>query len=487
MGENLVIGRKKEQALLESALKSQSAELIALYGRRRVGKTYLIRNTFAQRKDMIFFTVTGMKDGIKSQQIENFKNQVAAAFYQPHSRLQIPQNWFDAFDILRQEIKASTADRIVLFFDEFPWMVTKKSELLTAFEYFWNEHISQDCRVKVIICGSSAGWIIKNIVNNRGAFYNRVTRKIQLEPFNLQQTKEFLAYRKVTLNNKQISHIYMVLGGIPFYLSHVQPGLSAVQIIADLAFDKNSFLLEEFENLYATLFDAGDAHIKLARAIAAHRNGVSQADLANTLPHLHSGGTLVKWLKDLEQAGFIKRFLPYQVQKKGIYYKLSDEYSLFYFRWIEPIKSSIQSIGMKKEYWENVQQTPAWYSWAGYAFEAICYKHVFQIMDALNISPTAVPYTWRKARSDEQGAQIDLLFDRTDSTITLCEIKYTDDPFAIDKSYAEKLNKKMKAFATHTKTDKLLLFDLISAQGLKPTLYSEMIAASCSLEDLFKE
>jgi hypothetical protein len=489
MEKQLVIGRKKEQFLLESAFQSQTSELIALYGRRRVGKTYLIRNTFMHRKDTIFFTVTGMKDGTKSQQLENFRKQVATAFYQPHSRIENPLNWFNALDMLRQEIQASSSAKIVLFFDEFPWMVTKKSELLTAFEYFWNEHISQDARVKVIICGSSAGWIIKNIVNNRGAFYNRMTRKIQLEPFNLAQTKEFLTYREVTLNLKQITHLYMVLGGIPFYLSHVQPGLSAVQTIADLAFDKSSFLLEEFENLYATLFDDSAGHIALARAIAIHRHGISQADLAKILPHVHSGGTLVKWLTDLEQAGFIKRFIPFEAQKKGIYYKLIDEYSLFYFRWIEPIKSSIQSIGMKKEYWETIQQTPAWHNWAGYAFEALCYKHVFQIMDALKISPTAIPHTWRyvpRSGSKEDGAQIDLLFDRTDNTITLCEIKYTNTPFTIDKAYAAKLSKKMDVFTKHTKTQKLILFDLISAQGLKHSRYSDMISATCTLEDLFK-
>lgn len=485
-----VIGRRKERDLLEAAFQSPSSELIALYGRRRVGKTYLIRNTFSGRENTLYFSVTGMKDGSLRQHLENFQKRISAVFYRSHSRLETPKSWFEALDMLAQEIKASPARKIVLFFDEFPWMITRKSELLTAFEYFWNEHMVSDKRVKGIICGSSAGWMVKNIVNNRGAFYNRVTRKIRLEPYNLQQTKEFLTYKKIRLTDNQIAHIYMVLGGIPYYLSQVQPGLSSVQIVANLAFQKESFLLEEFENLYATLFDDSNEHVELARLIAAHRHGISQVDLSKNIKRLKSGGTLVKWLKDLEQAGFIERFLPYQAQKKGVYYKLIDEYSLFYFRWIEPIKDVLQSTGMRKEYWEDLQDTQAWHSWAGYAFESLCHKHVFQIMDALALSASSFPYSWRFVPKDgkkEDGAQIDLLFDRPDDAITLCEIKYTNKAFVIDKPYAERLKKKIEVFRGHTKTDKQLLLAFVSAHGVKDnTYYQELISGICTLKDLFK-
>lgn len=486
-----VIGRKEEQEVLTSAYNSSSPELIALYGRRRVGKTYLVRNTFIGKKDTVFFNVTGMKEGKIHQQLKNFANQIGAAFYLSGSRLEAPKNWFDALDILANEINASSKKKIVLFFDEFPWMVTRKSELLTALEYFWNQHGSQDPRVKLIICGSSAGWILKKIVNNRGAFYNRVTKKMHLEPFTLHQTKRYLNHLKIALNHKQIAHIYMVLGGIPFYLSQLQKGLSAIQNIAHLAFKKQSFLLEEFDNLYATLFDAGDGHIDLARVIARHRYGIGQEELPRDLPSVSSGGTLVTWLRDLEQAGFIQRFKPFSAHKKGIYYKMIDEYSLFYFHWIEPIKVSLQEKGMKKGYWEKLQKSPAWHAWAGYAFESLCHKHMVPIMNSLKLSDTAVPYTWRyipPKGSIENGAQIDLLFDRDDGMITLCEIKYTETPFALDKSYAQVLNKRIEVFKHHTKTRKQILLAIISASGLKQTIYSEeMVNGLVTLDDLFKK
>ncbi len=485
-----VIGREEEQGLLESAFNSHSPELIALYGRRRVGKTYLIRNTFQGREDTIFFTITGMKNGRMSQQLKNFVTQLGNAFYHAGARLEAPKNWFDALDLLAGAIKASSVKKIMLFFDEFPWMVTRKSELLVALEYFWNEHGDLDPRVKLIICGSSAGWILKKIVNNRGAFYNRVTKKMHLEPFNLYQTKKYLAYLKISLTDKQIAHIYMVLGGIPFYLSRLQKGLSAVENIAHLAFNKDSFLLEEFDNLYATLFDGGKGHIDLARAIAKHRCGINQEDLAREIATLSSGGTMVQWLKDLEQAGFIQRFRPFLATKKGIYYKMVDEYSLFYFYWIEPIKGSLQAKGIKKGYWESQQQSPEWYSWSGYAFESLCYKHILEIMHTLKLSDTAIAYTWRyvpSRNSKEEGAQIDLLFDRKDDTITICEMKYTESPFVIDKSYAQILNKRIEIFKHQTKTRKNVLLAMISSSGLKKTLYSEeMVSGLVKLEDFFK-
>ncbi len=484
-----IIGRYEEKRILEDAFLSDSSELIALFGRRRVGKTYLVRNTFLDRKNTIFFTITGMKEGKVAQQIKNFVNQIGECFYRPGARLEPPENWYDTLDLLAGEIKASQKKKIVLFFDEFPWMATRKSELLTAFEYFWNQHASNDSRVKLIICGSSAGWILKQIVNNRGALYNRVTRRICLEPFTLNETKKYLQYKKVTLSNKHIADLYMILGGIPFYLSQIRPGLSAVQVIADLAFRKHSFLLEEFENLYATLFDSGEDHIELARIIAGCRYGISQEELTRKALHASSGGTLVQRLQDLQKAGFIERFTPFSA-KKSYYYKMVDEYSLFYFQWIEPIKGTLQEKGMSKGHWEKVQHSPAWHSWAGYAFESLCHRHVSQIRKALQISDAAIPYTWRYVPpkgSLEQGAQIDLLFDRDDGVITVCEIKYTITPFTIDKSCATNLANKLKVFEKQTKTQKTFLISMISASGLKKTMYSqELISGICTLDDLFK-
>jgi len=487
-----IVGREPEQKILELAYLSANPEFIALYGRRRVGKTYLVRNYFNHKKDLIFFYVTGMKEGSLTEQITNFMEEMGETFLYQGARLEIRKNWRDTFKTLTDNIRAAPKNKkIVLFFDEFPWMVTKNSRLLQTLEYYWNHHWSRDARIKLIICGSSAGWILKKIINNKGGLYNRVTRTIHLEPYCLRKTKQYLDHAKIKLNHKQVVHLYMILGGIPYYLSQIEPGLSANQVIEKLAFNKDSFLLKEFKNLYATLFGTAGKHVELAKVISSHRYGIGQEELSSKVKDFPSGGRSVGWLEDLEQTGFIIRFKPFSRSKKGVYYKIIDEYSLFYFYWIETIKESLLERGMRKGYWESIQNSSAWHSWAGYAFEAICYKHIQQVSKALNISPTAVPYTWRHVSakgSNDQGAQIDLLFDRDDDSITICEIKYTDKPFAIDKQYAEKLKQKIDVFKKITGTKKQIFLAMISANGIKKTMYSEeMVDGIVTLDDLFKE
>jgi uncharacterized protein len=484
-----VVGRDYEKSILEGAFRSEKAEFITLVGRRRVGKTYLIRNMFKDRANTTFCTITGSLGGKTQQQITDFFKYVASNFFRPGRRLDTPNNWHDAFDVLANEIKISSAKKIVLFFDEFPWMDTKKSEMLRAFAYFWNHHASDDARVKLIICGSSAGWIINKVINDRGALYNRVTERIFLDPFLLYETKKYLTYKGITMNNKQIIHSYMVLGGIPFYLDKVKQGVSAIQAIADLAFRENSFLLSEFENLYATLFDGGEKYIQLARIIAEHRYGIGHEELAKKASFSSSGGTFTSRLNDLEKAGFIERFKPFCAKKKGVYYKMIDEYSLFYFRWIEPVKDNLLKRSMTKGYWEKKQHTEEWRSWAGYAFESICYKHMYQVIKALRIPEGSEAYSWRYVPvkgSLDNGAQIDMLFDRDDDMITVCEIKFTQNPFILDKEYAKKLALKLDVFTEHTKTKKDLQISFISVSGLKETMYAdELVASICTLNDLF--
>ncbi|MFI4957235.1 MAG: ATP-binding protein [Gammaproteobacteria bacterium] len=487
-----IVGRDDEQAVLESAYQSNRPEFIAVYGRRRVGKTYLIRNHFANKPGTAFFYATGTKDGSLSEQITNFTDEISRTFLYAGAKLALEKNWRDTLKTLTDNINAATdKKKIVLFIDEFPWMVTRNSKLLQTLEYYWNHHWSRDPRIKLIICGSSSGWILKNIINNKGGLHNRVTRVIHLEPFDLNKTKKYLTYEKIKLTNEQIVHIYMVLGGIPYYLSRVASGLSATQVIEDLSFKKDSFMLSEFNNLYATLFGAAEMHINLARIIASHRYGIGQEDIATQMGTISSGGRLTTWLNDLEQAGFIIRFKPFSHGKRGIHYKMIDEYSLFYFHWLEPLSGSLLDRGMRKGYWESIQQSPSWHSWAGYAFELVCYKHIPQISKGLNISPTALPYTWKYAphkNSQEQGAQIDLLFDRNDDSITLCEIKYTEKPYAIDKQYAQRLQQKIDVFKKVTRTRKNIFLAMITSSGLKDTIYSEeMIQGIVTLNDLFKE
>lgn len=488
--QNKIIGRKKEIRIFEGCFASNTPEFLAVYGRRRVGKTFLIRSFFENKKNIIFLDVTGMQDGTISEQIRNFMDAIGAAFIHPGARLEAGKNWHESFRLLTEYIRLAPKNKkIVLFFDEFPWMATKKSRLLQYLEYYWNHDWSKNKNIKLIICGSSSGWILKNIVNNKKGLYNRVTKSIRLEPFNLNETKKYLISRGVKLIDKQIAELYMVVGGIPHYLAQIEKGLSAVQIIEKLAFTQKSFLLDEFEKLYATLFHDAQDCIEIIRIIAGYRYGITQDELLKKVAVAAGGGSKVKLLKDLEDAGFIMHFMPQGHKKKGISYKVIDEYTLFYFYWIEPIKTTLLTKGLRSGYWEKISAGQSWHIWKGLAFEALCYKHLAEIGEMLNLSPAALPSTWRYtpiAKSNKQGAQIDLLFDRDDDAITICEIKYTAKPFEIDKQYADNLQNKVKIFREVTRTDKQIFIAMISANGLKSTIYSEdLVSSVIMLNDFF--
>lgn len=487
-----IIGREEEIDVLEKCYTSDTPEFLAIYGRRRVGKTFLIRSFFSKKKNIVFLDVTGMQDGNMFEQIRNFTDALGEAFVHPGARLESGKNWYESFRTLNEYINSSSKNKkVILFFDEFPWMVTKNSRLLQYLEYYWNHDWSKDKRIKLIICGSSAGWILKNIVNNKKGLYNRVTKSIQLEPFNLRETKKYLFYKGVKLTDKQIVELYMVMGGIPHYLAQIEKGLSATQAIEKLAFSRKSFLLGEFEKLYASLFHNSKHCIEIIRLIAKYRYGIGQEELLKKISDFASGGSKIQLLEDLENSGFIMSFKPQWHKKKGVFYKIIDEYTLFYLYWIDSIRETLLEKGLRKGYWEKTHASQAWQIWKGYAFEALCYKHLAKISELLNLSPAAIPNTWRYApisKSNKQGAQIDLLFDRDDDAITVCEIKYTDKPFEIDKQYAKNLMNKVEVFKKITRTTKQIFIAMISANGLKPTMYSEELVTGCvTLDDLFME
>jgi len=370
-------------------------------------------------------------------------------------------------------------------------MATKNSRLLHNLDYYWNQHWSNDDRVKLIICGSSASWIINNVIKSRGGLHNRLTQKIHLEPFNLINTKRFLKQQGANLNNKQITQLYMVMGGIPYYLNYVDKNLSSTQIIEKLAFSKGSFLLEEFDNLFASLFDNHEVYIEIIRVIARSRSGIGKRALLEKIGKSHIGGSGINKLSALEDAGFIMSFKPHFHKRRGIYYKLIDEYTLFYLRWIEPIHESLQVRTLDKGNWQEMQNSPAWNSWQGYAFEAVCYKHISQIRKKLSISPTAIANSWRYVAMDkpnDPGAQIDLLFDRRDDAITLCEIKYSNNSFIIDKQYAKNLINKREVFTRNTRTKKQIFIAMIASSGIRDNLYADdLISGVVTLDDLFTD
>jgi len=484
-----IIGRVREQDLLKDLISSKKSEFIAVYGRRRVGKTYLIKN-FASSLPCVFFHVTGLQNGTAKEQQEEFSKQIGVTFYNGASMAQ-RERWRDAFEDLTKAIEDVPKDKtVVLFFDEFPWMATPRSRLLTALELYWNRYWVFDKRIKLIICGSATSWIIEKIINNKGGLHNRVTRTIHLKPFSLYETESFLKEHQVRLEKRQILDLYTVLGGVPLYWSYVRKGLSAHQCIDELCFQSNGPLVKEFDRLFQSLFEDPKPYMDLIRVLAKHHYGVGQAALI-AKAKIPDGGTAVRRLHQLEEAGFITSLVPYGHKDKGIYYVIDDEYSLFYLRWIEPNLKTVAKKQINEGFWLSQSSLSSWKSWAGYVFESICYKHIDQIRRALKIDPGAHVGTWRyspRTKDGEDGAQIDLLFDRMDGVITVCEIKSSDSPFAIDKSYAQELTKKVDIFKKQTRTKKQIFIAMITTRGLKQTMYSEeLISDQVTLEDLFKE
>jgi AAA+ ATPase superfamily predicted ATPase len=484
-----IIGRIFEKNELEEAYSSKKAELIAVYGRRRIGKTYLIKNCF-QPKKCIYFQTVGIYQGLMKDQLARFSKELGETFY--HGATLKPFNtWIEAFDELTKAINLlPKTKKIILFFDELPWLASRKAGILSALEYFWNRYWTNDPRLKIIVCGSSASWIIRKIIKNRGGLHNRVTRKLRVLPFNLAETHLYLEYLGYSCNLQQTLRLYMLMGGVPFYLNNFKKNRSIDQNINQLFFNKTSLFFNEFDEIFLSLFNNAEQYKIILTLIAQHRNGLPRHRITEESNHLiPKGGRLTQQLQDLEDAGFIASYRPFAHKKLGVYYRINDEYCYFYLKWIAPIKETLQQDDIT-HYWKRVISTPDYFSWLGYTFENICFKHLALIKKALNIDDTALssPWSYRPRQgSPEKGAQIDLLFDREDNAITLCEIKYGEELFTIDKKYAEVLNQRVNIFKEKTRTKKQIFLAMITATGLKQTMYSEdMIQGTVTLNDLFK-
>lgn len=478
----MIIGREKQLARLERAYRSKKSQFITIYGRRRVGKTYLIKEFF-KPKNCYFMHVTGIQQGKLKDQLEKFTEAVSDAFL-GGARLETPRNWKEAFRLLNNEIKR-TEGKVVIFFDELPWLATQKSGLMNQLDYYWNNKWAWMERIIFVACGSSASWILKNIMYNTGGFHNRTTLEIQLLPFKLRETREFLESNGVKLNDRQVLSIYMALGGIPYYLAYIIPGLTAQQNIQGLFFDEDAPLRNEYRKLFDSLFDGAEAYAEIMELLAGNRGGLTRSELQKKAKLSSKGGYLSKRLADLRDTGFIKEYTPWG-KVRGAYYQITDEFCLFYLRWVKGSEED----DFDSDHWIIQSQRPVYYSWAGYAYEAVCAKHRHHITRALGIKTATTFSSWRYVPHDnsERGAQIDLVIDRIDNAITLCEIKYTDKPYVIDKKSAEGLNRKIDIFKKQTKTTKQIFLAMVSASGLKETIYSEeMVSGVVTLEDLFKQ
>ncbi|MBM3197812.1 MAG: ATP-binding protein [Chlamydiae bacterium] len=488
-GIEKIVGREPEIKLLDTLWASSEAEFLAVYGRRRVGKTYLIREYFSKKK-CVYFEVTGQKDGSLQQQLENFIHVFSQTFTR-NLPLRTPVSWKEAFDLLTQEIENLSKSRaVVLFFDELPWLATKKSGVMQALDYYWNRFWSRYPQLICVVCGSAASWMLDNLVNAKGGLHNRLTKTILLKPYNLRGVWQFLSHHGIHLTPKQILDHYMVFGGIPHYLKQIEKGKSALQNINRVCFQPDGLLYDEFDRLFQSLFAQAEDSLQIIKAIAKHQHGISREELVFSI-NMHSGGTLTKRLEELESAGFIQGYIPYGRRVKDRTYRVIDEYCYFYLRWIEPFKRGGVLGG--KEYWQTKGKTQSALAWAGYAFENVCFKHVDQIRRALDLQAISCEIgSWKyfpsRGKKDAIGAQIDLIFDREDGVVTLCEIKYSEKIFALEKSEAMNILHKVELFSSSIQQKKQVQVALITTQGVKSTLWSEdVVQHTITLEDLLKD
>jgi AAA+ ATPase superfamily predicted ATPase len=481
----LIIGRKQEISILQDKAESQSAEFIAIYGRRRIGKTYLIKHFFNQLP-CIFYEQTGINDGTLQEQLAIFSERLSQTFYRG-ANMAIPKNWMEAFQQLTVAIdNVPKNKRIVIFFDELPWIATHKSGFLKALEYYWNTNWTNRRKLILIVCGSAASWMLEHLIYNKGGLHNRITARIPLQPFTLSETEEYLNYRGLGLNREQIVQLYMVMGGIPHYLKGINKGSSAIQNINRLCFHKGGFLFDEFDMLFHSLYEDPEIYIALIEAMSKKPKGISRDELIKVTKH-PDGGRLNSRLRNLEEAGFISSFLPATHIRRGVHYRIIDEYVLFYTHWIEPLRRRKKGVIVSPQHWESLIRKPIWFSWAGQAFEAICFKHIEKIKKALgmeHIAAVCSDWQYRPEKKTEQGAQIDLVFDREDGCVTLCEIKYSDKPFILTKEFFGQLKIKEAVYKEKTRNKKQIFWALIAAQGV-PGQTRDILSQVITLNDLF--
>ena len=471
-----IIGRISEQKQLALLLESPNAELLALYGRRRVGKTFLIRNAF---KKQLIFEYAGVHNAPFRKQLELFGQAMSKATGFP---IASPVSWSQAFNqmtaLLEPKIKKH---KKVVFIDEFPWLHTPRSGFREAFEHFWNMWASKQKNLVVVICGSAAAWMIKHNVNDRGGLHNRVTRRMRLLPFTLGETEEFLKSRNIKLDRYQLIQLYMVMGGVPQYLKMIDRGESAAVAIDRICFTKDGFLNDEFENLYKSLFSDAANHMAVIKALAKKGKGLTRNELIATC-NLQTGGATTQLLDELRESGFIAAYTPFGKKAKDMLYKLTDEYSLFYLRFMASGK--LHGPGS----WTAFASNQSWISWCGIAFEHICLKHVKQLKQVLGISGLHTEhFVWRHSpRNTEQGAQIDLLIDRADQCMNVCEIKFSKTGFEVSKKYALELQNKLDIFQSTSKTRKTLFLTMVTTHGVRNRQhYPGLIQSEVTMDCLF--
>ena len=472
-----MIGRKEETKALKKILRKRSSSFVAITGRRRVGKTFLIDNFY---KDYICFRITGIQNASQETQIINFVTKLAEF---TNSKIVItPKNWQEVFLLLKQYLSSLDKRRKrVIFLDELPWIASEKSNFLQILAHLWNDYLSKENHFVLVVCGSASSWLTKNIVNDTGGLHNRLSDIIHLMPFNLAETSEYLHSLNIKLSQQEISKVYMTFGGVPFYLQQIDRGEGSASAIERICFKNDGALKNEYQNLYRALFKNADNHEAVVAALAKKTAGLTRVEIIKS-SKIKPGGVYNRTIEDLLHSGFITEFIPYGKKKRGVMYRLNDEFSIFYHRFMKPNRK--YTSGM----FSQIAASQAYKSWTGYAFENLCFRHINQIKKVMGISAvyTEISSYRSVGNNGTKGFQIDLIIDRKDGIINLCEIKYYSGRFILDKKYALELTERRQRFIEDTKTKKQVFITFISNYGVLENEYSnEIVDTELVLDDLF--
>jgi uncharacterized protein len=475
MAEKIVVGREIEISKLNALLENDNAELVMVYGRRRVGKTYIIKNTYG---DKMNFHFTGGKLTDNDEHLEQWAIKLNEASADK-IYFNTPKDWLDAFRQLKIYLNSlKTKKKRIVFLDEVPWLDKHKSGFLAALEYHWNDWMT-DQNLILVLCGSATSWMLKNVMNNSAGLHNRVTRHLKMVPFTLAETEQFLLWKRIKWTKNEIISIYMALGGIPYYLEQLSFEKSAIQNIDRLLFNPAGELKNEFQNLYRSLFDNYMAYEAVVKAIATKRKGLTRSEIIQ-ITKIENGGGLSKILTELEECSFIESYIPFGKKTQNSLYHLTDEYTAFYFHF-NPLKKG-------KGSFVTLSQSASYKSWAGYAFENLCMRHKDKLVASLGISGMyyTTPSFYHKADSKSEGFQIDMLIDRADNVINVCEVKYYNAAYELNKKEMEAIHHKIEKFRLISCTKKQILYTLITSNGLKANQYSiGTVANTIEAKNLF--
>ena len=478
-----MIGRKKEIAELNNLYEDEKAEFVAIYGRRRVGKTYLVDETMAGR---ITFRHTGLSP-VEEKNLNKSptKAQLQAFYYsllqQGMKKEHCPKDWLEAFFMLEMLLgQKDTSERQVVFIDELPWMDTARSGFITGLEAFWNGWACHRKNLMLIVCGSTNSWILDKLINNHGGLYNRVTREIKLEPFSLFECEQLLADKGIALSKYDIVQSYMILGGIPYYLNYIGRGKSLAQNIDELFFSKNAILREEYDRLFSSAFNNPEMMKKIVEFLSTKSAGYNRKEIVGGTG-ISDGGMLSDALNSLIVSDFIVKYVPFGMSKREEHYKLIDSFCIFYLRFVK--NADI----MNESFWLENVNAPSIVSWRGYAFENVCFNHIKQIKEALGISGVSTQQSaWSKRDDDLGGTQIDLLIERKDNVVNMCEIKFYGDQFSVDKNYDMIIRHRQSLLVKELSPKMIIHNTLITTFGLKYNEYSGIFSKVITMDELFK-